>query len=491
MARFIPAQLQTWTEGLLLQTPEAQQHSERFYRGISTDTRTLRSGEAFLALVGDNFDGHNFVEQAIAKGSKMLILNEKSEQAMQLYYDLRHGKDVPDLLLVQDTLAAYQKIAEGYRSTLLAQVIGITGSVGKTTTRRMVGAIIGTQMKLHQTSENENNQIGLPLTLLEADDEDEVILAEMGMDRRGEIKILSDVAHPDIAIITSVGYSHSEYLGSRQNILEEKTDIISGMKSNGIVLINGQDTHLNAWAMNFKGSTSVWRICNEFEEIGTDFDDFPVFWAEDLKVETTGTSFTAKTTLDPKVAWQVKIKTPGKYLIRAALFGLATAYALGLDMDLAVKGCLRFSNTGNRQRIVQQNDLILIDDSYNSSPESNMAALDTLSMIAGDRRKIACMSAMRELGQYAEDLHTNIGYKIADLGIDKLFLVGEETKWIEAGVKQIKPDLEIKTFADSAEIAEAIVKIIEPGDCILVKGSRSYQMEKIAQRIEEWQFKIS
>ncbi|NLJ69996.1 MAG: UDP-N-acetylmuramoyl-tripeptide--D-alanyl-D-alanine ligase [Clostridiaceae bacterium] len=490
MARFIPAQLQTWTDGLLIQTPEAQHQSERFYRGISTDTRTLRSGEAFLALIGENFDGHKFVDQAIAKGCKMLILNEKSEQAMQLYYDLRHGKDVPDLLLVQDTLKAYQKIAEGYRLTLLAPVIGITGSVGKTTTRRMVGAILGTQMKLHQTSNNENNQIGLPLTLLDADDEDEVILAEMGMDRRGEIKILSDVAHPDIAIITSVGYSHSEYLGSRKNILEEKTDIISGMKSNGIVLINGQDTHLNAWAMTFKGTTTVWRICNEFEEIGSDFENFPVFWAEDLKVETSGTSFIAKTTLDPEVAWPVKIKTPGKYLIRAALFGLASAYALGLDMDIAVAGCLRFSNTGNRQRIVQKNDLILIDDSYNSSPESNTAALDTLAMIAGTRRKIACMSAMRELGKYAEDLHTNIGYKIADLGIDILYLVGEETKWIEAGVKQINPGLRIKTFPDSASIAEDIIDIIEPGDCILVKGSRSYTMEKISQKIETQEFKF-
>ncbi|HHU53367.1 MAG TPA: UDP-N-acetylmuramoyl-tripeptide--D-alanyl-D-alanine ligase [Clostridiaceae bacterium] len=490
MARFIPAQLQTWTDGLLLQTPEAQQHSERFYRGISTDTRTLRSGEAFLALIGENFDGHKFVDQAIAKGCKMLILNEKSEQAMQLYYDLLHGKEIPDLLLVQDTLKAYQKIAEGYRLTLLAPVIGITGSVGKTTTRRMVGAILNTQMKLHQTSNNENNQIGLPLTLLEADDEDEVILAEMGMDRRGEIKILSEVAHPDIAIITSVGYSHSEYLGSRKNILEEKTDIISGMKSNGIVLINGQDTHLNAWATSFKGTTTVWRICNEYEEIGSDFENFPVFWAENLKIETGGTSFIAKTTLDPEVAWPVKIKAPGKYLIRAALFGLASAYALGLDMDLAVEGCLKFTNTGNRQRIVQKDGLILIDDSYNSSPESNTAALDTLSMIAGPRRKIACISAMRELGKYAEDLHTNIGYRIADLGIDILYLVGEESKWIEAGVRQINPALKIKTFPDSASIAEDIIDIIEPGDCILVKGSRSFAMEKISQKIEVQEFKF-
>ncbi len=484
MPRFIPAQLQTWTQGLLIQTPESEKHSERFYRGLSTDTRTLRSGEAFLALKGENFDGHQFVKTAIELGCKMLILDEKSKEAMELYNDIRLGKDIPDLLLVNDTLEAYQKIAEGYRSTLLAAVIGITGSVGKTTTRRMVGSILSTQLQLHETAKNENNQIGLPLTLLSADDEDEVIVAEMGMDHRGEIKKLSEVAKPDIAIITSVGYSHAEYLGSREVILKEKTDIISGMKSNGIVLINGQDTHLNGWALAFKGTTTVWRICNEFTEVGEDYANFPSFWAEDLEVGIDGTSFIARTSLDPQVAWPVKINAPGKYLIRAALFGLASAYALGLDMEEAVKGCLDFRNTGNRQRMVINNDYIMIDDSYNSSPESVTAALDTLSMIAGDRRKIACISAMRELGKYAEDLHTNIGFKIAELNIDTLYLVGEETKWIKQGVEQINPNIHIEIFENSDEIAGMINDQIRKGDCILVKGSRSYHMEKIAEKIE-------
>ncbi|NLZ71613.1 MAG: UDP-N-acetylmuramoyl-tripeptide--D-alanyl-D-alanine ligase [Clostridiaceae bacterium] len=484
MPRLIPAQLQTWTQGLLIQTPEAEQHSERFYRGISTDTRSLRSGEAFLALTGENFDGHDFVDLAIEKGAKMLVLNEKSEKAMSLYNDIMHGKNVPDLLLVSNTLKAYQKIAEGYRSTLLAPVIGITGSVGKTTTRRMIAAILKTQLKLHQTAKNENNQIGLPLTLLSADDEDEVIIAEMGMDHRGEIKILSNVARPDIAIITSVGYSHAEYLGSREVILKEKTDITAGMKSNGIVLINGQDTHLNAWALKFKKSTTVWRICNEYTDIGEDYENFPAFWAENIKIGIDGTSFIAKTSLDPQVAWPVKINTPGRYLIRAALFGLASAYALGLDMDVAVKGTQDFSNTGNRQRMVINKKYIMIDDSYNSSPESVTAALDTLSMLAGDRRKIACISGMRELGKYAEDLHTNIGYKIADLKINLLYLVGPESQWISAAVKQINPEITIKSFETSEEVANDIINEIREGDCILVKGSRIYNMENISKRIE-------
>lgn len=324
----------------------------------------------------------------------------------------------------------------------------------------------------------------MPLTLLSADDEDEVIVAEMGMDRRGEIKILSEVAKPDIAIITSVGYSHAEYLGSREDILKEKTDIIAGMKSNGIVLINGQDTHLNAWALTFAGTTMVWRICNEYTEIGDDYKNFPVFWAEDIKIGVHGTEYTAKTSLDPDVAWPVKIRVPGKYLIRASLFGLASAYALGLDMETAVAGCLDFTNTGNRQRIIINKKYIMIDDSYNSSPESVTAALDTLAMIAGNKRKIACISAMRELGKYAEDLHTNIGYKIAEINVDLLYLVGEETKWIAAAVQTINPQIEIRQLNSSEEIARDIITEVHQDDCILVKGSRSYHMENISDEVE-------
>ena len=488
MSRFIPAQLQRWTDGLLIQTPENQMQSDRFYRGISTDTRSLRRGEVFLALIGENFDGHNFADKAIEKGAGLLVLNEKSEQAMDLYHRLKNGENLPDLLLVNDTLRAYQRIAEGYRMTLLATVIGVTGSVGKTTTRRMIGAIVETQMKVHETDENENNQIGLPLTLLEADDSDEVVLAEMGMDRRGEIAILSGVAHPDIAIITGIGYSHAEYLGSRENILREKTDIVQGMKSNGLVLISGQDRHLNGWAKTAANEIPVWRIFNETPvETQEELDKLPAFWAEDLRIGPNETAFTAKTSLDPKVAWPVAIPVPGKHLVRAALFGLAAAYSLGLDMEIAVRGCADFVNARNRQRIVQKNGYIVINDSYNSSPESVTAALDTLALIAAERkgRKIVCLGGMKELGSYSRDLHHKIGEKIAKLNIDQLYLVGEEAEWIKEGIESGGKDIPLRIFNSSAEIRDAVLRDIKSEDSILVKGSRSYRMEVIADAIEK------
>ncbi len=486
MSRLIPAQLQAWSKGTLVQSEQVKQLSDRFYRGISTDTRTLRRGQVFLALKGPNFDGHDFVSKAIEGGALMLVLNRETMVAKELTERLQRGEDLPDLLLVDDTLKAYQAIAEGYRLTLLATVVGITGSVGKTTTRRMTSAVMNTQMKVHQTKENLNNQIGLPLTLLQADDADDVIVAEMGMDHRGEIGILSKTAHPDIAIITSIGYSHAEYLGSREEILKEKTDIIRGLKKNGLVLINGQDEFLHEWALQNNEQT-IWRIVNSKAEVeAKGLGDLPVFWAEDLRIGHFSTEFIAKTSLDLNEAWPVKIPCPGKHLVRAALFGLAAAYALGLDMTQAVQGCSEFSNTGNRQRIVELDGVLLIDDSYNSSPESNTSALDTLQLIAEQRqgKRFVCISGMKELGQYSAEMHRMIGEKLAQMELEHIYLVGEESAWIAEVLANKISDDKFTLCADSQAVKMQIKDRVHTGDTVLIKGSRFYKMEVIAQGLE-------
>lgn len=478
MTRFIPAQIAVWTGGILLQTPEHQAQTDRFYRGISTDTRRLEREQIFLALRGDRFDGHDFIETAIAKNCAMLILDEQSEQAMALYHQLLRGADVPDLLLVEDTLTAYQDIAEGYRQTLLATVIGVTGSVGKTTTRRMLSSVISEQLRCHETEDNKNNQIGLPLTLLEAEDQDQVIVAELGMDRPGEIAVLSEIAHPDISIITAIGYSHAAQLGTREAILAEKTDIIRGMKPNGLILVNGQDEYLAAWAKEQQG-LAIWRVSNEplpeAERVGC-----PLFWAEDVIVNSKHTSFRVRASLDPLLDYQVIIPAPGNHLVRAALFALASAYFLGLDMDRAVAGCARFANTGSRLKLLETPDYLIIDDSYNASPESVSAALDTLTLMAGGRRAIACIGGMRELGQYQAELHQQIGAKIAGLNLTAVYLIGDETEDIVRGIQEAGGAVPVKRFHDSNEAATAILPELRPGDVILLKGSRYYEVERIA-----------
>ncbi|MDO5734259.1 MAG: UDP-N-acetylmuramoyl-tripeptide--D-alanyl-D-alanine ligase [Eubacteriales bacterium] len=482
MTRFIPAQIASWTGGILLQTPEHQTQTDRFYRGISTDSRKLLGGEIFLALRGERFDGHDFTQEAIEKGAGMLILDERSEEAMKLYHKLLRGQDVPDLLLVEDTLDAYQRVAEGYRQTLLATVIGITGSVGKTTTRRMIATVIGEQLRCHETEDNKNNQIGLPLTLLEAVDQDQVIVAELGMDRPGEIGVLSEVAHPDIAVVTAIGYSHAAQLGTREAILAEKTDIIKGMKPNGLILLNGQDEYLTEWAKQAAPTRAIWRVSNE--ALTTDeIPDSPVFWAEDVEVDCQQTKFRLRASLDPSLQHEVVIPAPGNHLVRAALFALASAYFLGLDMDQAVAGCAKFKNTGGRLRLIETPQHILIDDSYNASPESVSTALDTLTLVAGERRAIACIGGMRELGNYQSELHRQIGQKIAGLNLAAVYLIGEEAKDILAGMQEAGSAIACAHFESSEDAANALLPELKTGDVVLLKGSRFYEVEKIAKAI--------
>ncbi len=481
MARFLPAQIKAWTNGELLMSEKNKNDSEHFYRGISTDTRSIRSGEIFLALKGERFDGHDFLVEAVKAGASALVI-EKSSKAAKVFLDKYEAKeDIPDLLIVEDGLVAYGEIAAGYRSTLLASVIAITGSVGKTTTRRMVSEVISRQVCTHETANNQNNLVGVPLTLLEADDDDDVIVAELGMDRVGEIERLSNISKPDIAILTSIGYSHAEYIGSRKNILKEKTKIICGMKSNGLVLINGQDRSLVNWAKTVESDISIWSISNEKPQEQP--ENIPSFWAEKLTLTPQSTTFEAHNDLDPETVVNITIPAPGKYLVRAALFALASAYALGLDLKQAAKDCIHFHNTGNRQNIVEIGENIIIDDSYNASPESTISALENLRLLSSDRRSIACLGGIKELGNYEEELHKEIGKFLLDNPVDLLLLVGEEMKWLLEGLQESSAQIERHYFASTDEVIPVILDVLQEGDAVLLKGSRFYEMEKIHEAI--------
>lgn len=483
--RFLPRQLQKWTGGELLLAVQNRRESDHFYRGISTDTRFLREGDSFLALRGERFDGHDFVPTALEKQAACLVLRRDSTVAQKCREALEADKPGPDLLLVEDTLKAYQDIASGFRQTLLASVIAITGSVGKTTTRRMVNTAIESQMVTHETVDNQNNLIGVPLTLLEADDDDDVIIAELGMDHKGEIARLSEICRPDIAILTSIGYSHAAFVGSREEIFKEKTEIIRGMRSNGLVLINGQDERLRSWARAQQGNISIWAIMNDASSRHVQ-DGLPEFWAENIRLNENGTDFTARSDLDPAIALPIHIPLPGKYLVRASLFALACAYALGLDMPKAAEACTRFHNTGNRQNIVSVGPWLVIDDSYNASPESVTAAIETLDLLARPgQRKVACLAGIRELGPYEEELHHNLGRLLAQHPVDQLFLVGEETRYIEDGLAEVGVQIPTEHFASSRELAPRLLEALAPEDVVLLKGSRYYAMETLRSAMED------
>lgn len=485
MARFTPGQIQEWTSGQILRNNTSLKQEDRFYRGISTDTRTIRPGEIFLAFHGPKFDGHDFLDIAIAKKAACLIVEKNNPHTAALLARFMSDPTTPDIIMVDDTLEAYQEIAHSYRNTLLCSVIAITGSVSKTTTRRMVATIMSASEQIHETEENKNNQIGLPLTLLQADDDDSCIIAEMGMDHRGEIGKLSLIARPDIAIITNIGYSHAQQLESRENILQEKTDIVKGLAPNGTVILNGQDPFLQQWALAHKDQYSILLCSNEKLE-DPELAGFDQAWAEDLQVDEERTSFTFHNSMDIEHVYSVVIPEPGKYLVRAAVIGLTCAYIQGNDMALSAKACSKFRNTGNRNRLIHFEELLVIDDSYNASPESVEAALDNLKRLGQGRRKVICLAGMKELGKYCEEMHRKLADSILDLESAYLLLVGEETLYLQdelAHRPQTESSPQVFHFSNSKEAAEKCKALLQPQDAVLVKGSRAYQMETITSEL--------
>lgn len=485
MSRFIPVQLQSWTRGRLIQTVQNAGDAERHYTGVSKDTRTIKPHEVYVALAGPHFDGHDFALQAAELGAAMLVLQAGTKTARQLQKRLESDDVTYDLLLVEDTLQAFQDIAFGYRQTLAASVIGVTGSVGKTTTRRMIHCLVSPQMKAMQTFANLNNEIGLSETLLNAQPEDQVLVTEIAMDRKGEIRKISAIARPDIAVITGIGYSHAEYLGSLHAIFQEKTSIIDNMKDNALCIVNGDDAQLEAWACEKERKLPVWFIASEQNTGRLEREGFPVFWAEDIVLRKDQTAFTARSSFASEQRWPVVIPEPGRHLIPAALFGLAAAYALGLDMKSAADAASRFENTGNRQKVMMANGMTLIDDSYNASPESMRAALEVLSLIRESGRSVAVIGGMRELGRFSEAEHIALAKMILEHSVDRVFLIGEEARPVYEYLADFMAAEDVAFLPDLHSLIDMVRLAVRPGDTVLIKGSRLFELEKVTAALTE------
>ncbi|HHT44116.1 MAG TPA: UDP-N-acetylmuramoyl-tripeptide--D-alanyl-D-alanine ligase [Fastidiosipila sp.] len=487
MSRFIPVQLKNWTNGQLFQTGVNASDVERHYVGVSKDTRTIKPNEVYVALIGPNFDGHDFVDAALSSGATMLVLKADHKMAKKMIKRLEKEPVNFDLLLVDDTLKAFQDIAHGYRQSLAASVIGVTGSFGKTTTRRMIHSILAPQMQAMETFANLNNEIGLSETLLNAQPEDQVLVTELAMDRRGEIQTLSAIAKPDVAIITGIGHSHAQFLGSLRAILEEKTSIIDSMKDNALCIVNGDNKMLEAWAITKERDLSVWFVASEQNTGRLERDGFPVFWAEEIKLEKNGTHFVARSSFDSSHRWPMYIPEPGKHLISAALFGLATAYALGLNMERAAAAAAQFENTGDRQRIIERDGLTLINDTYNASPESMYAAFDVLNLLSEGRRSLAVIGGMRELGKYSEAEHVELAKYILANPPEKVFVTGEEALPTYRYLSEHMAQDQVVYENDLERLISKVRSTVKRDDIVLFKASRYHQVEKVANALlESW-----
>src|SRR5213593_4193777 len=372
-----------------------------FIDKISTDSRAVKRGELFVALRGENFDGHDFVESAAKAGAAGAIVDSNWK-----------GK-VPEnfaLIRVKDTLQAYQKLAANYRKSLSLKVVAITGSNGKTSTKDFAAAVLARCFRVTRTEGNFNNHVGLPRTILEATSQDEVAVWEVGMNHPGEVAALARLAAPDVAIITNIGVAHIEFMGSREKIAEEKGALAEAVGANGRVILNADDSFTKTIAARARGKVILAGITAG------------MIRADEISQSGTGTDFTI---LEGAHRCRAQLPVPGLHMVQNALLAVAAGRVFGVSLEDCAAGLLAAPLTKARLQIRDIGGVEFLDDSYNANPDSMKAALRTLAELPADGQRIAILGEMHELGDESERGHREVGETAAALKIDHLIAIGD------------------------------------------------------------------
>ena len=427
---------------------------------FSTDTRQIQTGDVFIPLRGERFDGHHFIEEAYRRGAIGCI----SEQMIQ---QIPKGKW---LILVSDTKKALMDLAAAYRRLFSIPVVGITGSVGKTSTKDMVAAILSKQGSVLKTQGNYNNEIGLPLTVFELNSQHTVAVLEMGMSGFGEIHNLSRIANPTFGIITNIGVSHIEHLGSREGILKAKSELFDYLAEDGIAILNGDEPLLLSLQENLFCSVITFGKNSKNK-----------YWAEEIGMEEKGMNLLIHT---PSHSFQVTIPCVGEHWIYNVLPGVILGELFGLNPRQIQEGILNFVPSGMRmEKESTSYPVHIINDTYNASPDSMKAAINVLCRLSVPGRRIVILGDMFELGSYSEENHREIGRYVAQTDVDLLVFVGKAAKEMAIGAEQV--GRESLYFTEREELQDAIPSFIEKEDTVLVKASRGMQLEKIVEKLKE------
>ncbi|MEM6886442.1 MAG: UDP-N-acetylmuramoyl-tripeptide--D-alanyl-D-alanine ligase [Verrucomicrobiota bacterium] len=448
-----------WSGGELLRGS-----SDRFVTHVSSDTRTLQPGDLFVALHGEHFNGHDYAAVAAEKGAIAMLCDQD--------FDVAEAPAGLSLICVKDTLKGLQHLAAAYRRSLNLRVVGITGSNGKTSTKEMVAAALGVQFNVQKTEGNLNNHIGVPLTLLSLDESTEIAVVEMGMNHPGEIQPLAEMAVPDIGIVTGIGWVHVEAFDSRDGIAEEKGALIRTLSDEGIAVINGDDSFLER--------TESWT---DARIIRAGFGEGNAVRLSDVSANGTGTHFSVSMG-DETV--EVSIPLFGAHMAANAGLALAVAQACGVPLKDAASGLAQLELPGGRLKLHQRQNGWLLDDTYNASPDSIVAGMGSLGLIPGAGRRVALLGGMAELGEYSVQLHRWVGEQAAQKQIEFLGVMGPDAEFYLEGAQNEGMDVSQMTLGEThEEIAEAYLNQSEASDVVLVKGSRSIQMEKVVSLIQE------
>lgn len=436
---------------------EGQQQLE--VAGVVLDSRKVEQDFLFVATVGERVDGHSFIEQVYEKGALCVICEKAPENARGAY------------ILVKSSFQALKDVARFYRENLDIKVVGITGSVGKTSTKEFIASVLATHYKVLKTEGNFNNEVGLPLTVLRIQDDTEVAVLEMGISDFGEMHRLSEIAKPDICVITNIGQCHLENLGTRDGILKAKTEIFDFMKEDGSICLNGDDDKLIT-IKEVHGKKPIFFGRKNTHVIYSDN-------CHNLGLAGSTTNIHRKDR-----TFAASIPLPGEHMIYNALAATAVATVLGLSDEEIQRGIVAVQPVGGRSHIIQKEKVTIIDDCYNANPVSMKAALDLLTM--ANSRTVAILGDMFELGSNEKTLHYEVGAYAADKNIDVVICVGNLSKNMYDGVISAAASTsKAYHFVDKASLLEALGGLLQAGDAVLVKASHGMHFEELIDKIPD------
>lgn len=436
---------------------------EQLVEGFSRDSREIKEGDMYIGIKGENFDGNSYYMQAIENGAIGCIIEEHYESNIDL--EKVQNKNI---IIVKDTIKAIQEIATYRRNQFNIPTVAVTGSVGKTSTKDIIASTLAQKYNVLKTEGNKNNHIGLPLTILKLKDQ-EAMVVEMGMNHLGEIRTLTNIAKPNICVITNIGTSHIGNLGSRENILKAKLEILDGLQEGGTVIINNDNDLLHKWAKENKDKYNI---------ITCGIENKSEYMAYNIKESEENVEYS----IDLKhITYNVKVPVSGKPFVYNSLVAMAVGETCNVDIGNIINGIAKFELTKKRMEITKKNEITIINDSYNASYDSMKAVLEYLKTVKA-KRKIAVLGDMLELGEFSKELHQKVGEEVAKNNIDILITVGEMANNIadkakENGVKNTV------SFLDNEKAVNYIKEILKPEDIILFKASNSMKFGEIVEKI--------
>lgn len=441
---------------------------EKVICGAVIDSRLVEEDYLFIPIKGERVDGHNFIPQVFEKGACCVLSEIELENPAGPYIRVASSED------------ALKKIAAFYRQSLPIKVVGITGSVGKTSTKEMIASVISQKYNVHKTAGNFNNEIGLPLTVFGIRAEHEVAILEMGISDFNEMHRLSTVANPDICVITNVGLCHLENLGTRDGILQAKTECFDHMREGGLAILNGDDDKLST-KKNVNGRDAVFYGFDETPQMDTDGNPMATKSIYATDVENLGFEGMSAVIHTPQGDFEANITIPGEHNVYNALAATAVGLELGLTLQEIQKGIAEAKTIAGRTNLIKANGYNVIDDCYNANPVSMEAAMDVLSHAKG--RTIAVLGDMGELGEDEKELHFGVGKCVAEKKIHTLFCAGTLAAEYKAGVESVENECKVFHFENKDDMITALLSYVKTGDNILIKASHFMDFPKVVEAL--------